>query len=128
MAVSRNAGLQGLRYRGGGLMLTWLLHRVSGLGMILFVTSHVVAAFLLQRFGSNLTTAFNTVYESWPFQLFIYFCVIFHALNGLRIIILDFWPQLLQYEHEAAWLQWLTFGTIYGLTVFLMVMRAISGG
>jgi succinate dehydrogenase/fumarate reductase cytochrome b subunit len=53
--------------------------------------------------------------------------VIWHGLNGLRIIILDTWPRLIEYQHEVTWLQWVIFIVIYGLTVFIMVMRTISG-
>jgi succinate dehydrogenase / fumarate reductase, cytochrome b subunit len=109
-------------------MLSWVLHRISGLGMIVFVGMHVVAAFSLQQYGSGIGKAINTVYESWPFQCFIYFCVIFHALNGARIIILDVWPKLLQYQREATWLQWLIFIPTYGLTLLVLIQRGLSGG
>src|SRR6266536_5571049 len=121
MAASRSPGLEGLRYKGGGPMWSWILHRISGLGIIVFVALHVIAAYLLTQFGSDVGKAINTVYESWPFQAFIYFCIIFHALNGARIIILDVWPQLLPHQREATWLQWLIFIPIYGLTLLLLV-------
>jgi succinate dehydrogenase / fumarate reductase cytochrome b subunit len=125
---SRNPGIEGLRYRGGGPMLAWMLHRISGVGMIVFIGLHVLSAFLLQQYGSGVGKAINTVYESWPFQAFIFFCVIFHTLNGARVIVLDKWPQLLQYQREATWLQWLIFIPIYGLALFLLVQRGLSGG
>ena len=90
MALDRKVGLlEGLRYQGGGPMLAWILHRVSGVGMIVFVSLHVVASFLTQQMGSDLGIAINIIYESLYFQLFIFFCVIFHTVNGLRIIVLD---------------------------------------
>jgi succinate dehydrogenase / fumarate reductase cytochrome b subunit len=128
MALKRNVGLQGLKYRGGGPMLAWMLHRISGLGMIIFVSLHVVASFFQHQLGSDLGATINIIYESLYFQIFIFFFVIFHTLNGLRILILDTWPGLLEYQREATWLQWLVFLPIYGLTVFLMVSRTLSGG
>jgi succinate dehydrogenase / fumarate reductase cytochrome b subunit len=126
--LKRNVGLHGLRYQGGGPMLSWLLHRISGLGMIVFVSLHVLASFFTQQFGDDTAIFINTIYESVYFQIFIYFCVIFHTLNGLRILILDMWPKLLEYQREATWLQWMIFIPIYGLAVFLMIQRALSGG
>lgn len=127
MAFGKKIGLQGLRYQGGGPMLAWVLHRIGGLAMVIFVGMHIVSSFSMQQFGSKLGTAINIIYESWPFQAALYFFVIFHALNGLRIILLDLWPQLLKYQKEATWLQWIVFIPVYGLTVFIMVMKGISG-
>ena len=120
-------GAQGVRYKGGGPMWAWMIHRVTGLGMVVFVALHVVSAFFVLRGGNDVAAAINSVYESWPFQMFIYFCVIFHALNGLRIIVLDVWPKLMQFQHEAIWLQWLIFIPVYGLVVLLMVQRWLAG-
>jgi succinate dehydrogenase / fumarate reductase cytochrome b subunit len=128
MALKRNVGLAGARYRGGGPMLAWVLHRISGLGMIIFVSLHVLASFFQHQLGNELATTINIIYESLYFQIFIYFVVIFHTLNGLRIVILDTWPAMLEYQREATWLQWLIFIPVYGLTVFIMVSRSIGGG
>lgn len=129
MALKRKVSLaDGLRYKGGGPMLAWALHRISGLGMILFISLHVASSFFTQQLGSDLAIAINTVYESVYFQVFIYFCVIFHAINGMRIIILDAFPKLVEYQREVTWLQWLIFIPIYGLTIFIMIQRAITGG
>jgi succinate dehydrogenase/fumarate reductase cytochrome b subunit len=81
----------------------------------------------MQQFGSDFWTSVNIVYESIYFQVFIYFVVFYHVLNGFRVIILDTWPKLLEYQREVTWLQWLIFIPIYGLTVFIMVQRALSG-
>jgi succinate dehydrogenase / fumarate reductase cytochrome b subunit len=81
----------------------------------------------MQQVGSDLAIAINTVYESPWFQVFIVFCVLFHALNGLRIAVLDLWPQLLEYQREALWLEWLILAPVYGLTVFIIIQRALTG-
>jgi succinate dehydrogenase / fumarate reductase cytochrome b subunit len=129
MVVKRNVGvLTGLKYRGGSPMLVWLLHRISGLGIIIFVTLHIVAGLLIQQYGGTLAVTINTLYESIYFQVFIYFCVIFHTLNGLRIVIMDIWPKLLEYQREVIWLEWLIFVPTYGLIIFVMISNAIKGG
>ncbi len=119
--------LQGARYRGGNSMWSWLLHRFTGVGLVLFVTVHVLASFLTQRLGSGVAMAINAAYESPAFQIVMYFCVIYHVLNGLRVIILDARPSLMRFQHEMLWLQWLTFAPIYALAVLLIVLRAASG-
>ncbi|MCD6291440.1 MAG: hypothetical protein J7M34_13120 [Anaerolineae bacterium] len=109
-------------------MLAWLLHRLTGLGIVLFVGTHVIAAFFLQQLGSDLAITITAIYESWAFQVIVYFCVIYHVINGLRIIILDLWPQLLEYQHEAIWLQWFIIIPIYGLSIFVLIQHGLIGG
>ena len=126
MAFGKKIGLQGLRYQGGGPMLAWVLHRIGGLAMLIFVGMHVASSFLMQQLGSDLGTALNTFYEAWQFQVILYFFVIFHALNGLRIILLDLRPQYLKFQRESTWLQWIIFIPLYGLTLFIMIMNGLS--
>jgi len=129
MALNRKVGFfQGLKYQGGGPMLAWMLHRITGLGILLFVGLHVIASFFMQQTGSDAATFINTIYEHWIFQIFVAFFVLFHALNGLRIAILDIWPKFLVYEREALWLQWLIFLPVYGLTVFILIQNSLAGG
>lgn len=129
MGLSRNVGFfQGLRYHGGGPMLAWMLHRITGVVILAFVGLHIAASFFMQQVGSDIATVINIIYEGWPFQILIIFCVLFHALNGLRIAALDIWPQLQSYHHEALWLEFLIFAPVYGLTVFVLVQRGLGGG
>jgi len=119
--------LEGLRYQGKTHMLAWVLHRITGLGILVLVGTHVIAAFFLNAIGDNLSTTITTVYESTPFQILVYFCVLYHALNGLRLIVEDFWPPLLRYHHQLLWFQWLVFVPVFGLPAFLMLMGYLSG-
>ena len=127
MAFGRKTGLKGVTYQGGGPMLAWYLHRISGIAIVVFVGLHVIAAFGMQQLGSEVSTTINIIYESWIFQIFVYFFVIFHAINGFRIVVLDIWPRFIKFQREATWLQWLVFIPIYGLAVFTIAQRMISG-
>jgi succinate dehydrogenase / fumarate reductase cytochrome b subunit len=128
MALSRKVGLlEGVKYKGGGPMLAWVLHRISGLSIIIFVALHVIAAFLTQQLGSDLGININIIYQSIYFQLYILFCALFHGVNGLRIIILDTWPRLIRYQKESTWLEWFVILPIYILTAFIMIRRFLAG-
>ncbi len=129
MSLKRNVGFfQGLKYRGGGPMLAWMLHRITGLSILLVVGLHVYASFFMQQTGSDIGTTINIVYESWIFQIFVIFIVLFHGLNGMRIIILDVWPQALRFQREALWLQWFIFVPVYSLIIFILVYTGVIGG
>src|SRR5512146_2514544 len=124
MGLNRNVSLlTGLRYQGKGPMLTFVLHRIGGLGMAIFVAMHILASLL----GGDIGKLLNTIYEHWAFQIFIFFCALFHAINGLRITILDLWPKLIEHQREAIWVEWAVFLPIYGIAV-LVILNTAAGG
>jgi succinate dehydrogenase / fumarate reductase cytochrome b subunit len=128
MALKRQVGLkQGLRYKGGGPMLVWVLHRISGIGIALFVGLHILASFSSQMYGWDLAKSVNALYESPTFQIMVFFCALFHAINGLRITILDLWPKLIEYQREAIWVEWAVFIPVFGLSVLVIVSTAVGG-
>jgi succinate dehydrogenase / fumarate reductase, cytochrome b subunit len=128
MALKRQVGLkQGFRYKGGGPMLVWVLHRISGIGMALFVGAHILASFSSQLFGWNLAKSINILYESPAFQIVVFFCALFHAINGLRITILDLSPKLIEHQREAIWVEWAVFLPIYVIAVLVIISTAVGG-
>lgn len=124
MGLKRDVSLStGLKYRGPAGYLTFILHRIGGLGMGIFIAMHILASFV----GGSIGGALNGIYENWAFQIFIFFCALFHAINGLRITILDLFPKLLDYQTEAIWIEWAVFIPLYGISVFVLVQTALGG-
>ncbi len=124
MGLNRNVGLlTGLRYRGKGPMLTFVLHRIGGVGMAVFIAIHILASFV----GGSGGQFFNAIYEHWTFQIVVFFCAMFHAINGLRITILDLWPQLIEYQQEAIWVEWAVFIPLYSFAVYVIIRSAVGG-
>ena len=124
MSLKRNVSLAaGLRYKGQGPFLTFILHRIGGLGMGIFVTIHILASFL----GGDIGGFFNDIYTNWAFQIFIFFCALFHAINGLRITLLDLFPKLIEHQREAIWLEWAVFIPIFGIAVFVILSTGLGG-
>ena len=124
MGLKRNVGLMtGLRYRGKGPMLTFVLHRIGGLGIVIFVATHMLSSFS----GGPIGVFINTIYEHWAFQIFIFFCALFHAINGLRIVILDLWPKLIEHQREAIWVEWSVFLPIYMIAVIVILKTGLGG-
>jgi succinate dehydrogenase / fumarate reductase cytochrome b subunit len=124
MSLKRNVPLRtGLRYRGEVNQLTFVLHRIGGLGMAIFVTMHLLASFL----GGDIGSFLNGIYENWAFQIFIFFCVLFHAINGLRITIIDLFPRLLEHQREAIWIEWAVFIPVFGIAAFVILASGLGG-
>ncbi len=95
----------GLRYRGGAGMWAWILHRVTGVGVLLFLSIHVVETFLLSL-GPEVYNRTLALYKT-PFfrvaEIALLFAVLYHAINGIRITIQDFFPSLWRYERAFIW-------------------------
>ncbi|GAB4457173.1 MAG: succinate dehydrogenase, cytochrome b556 subunit [Anaerolineales bacterium] len=124
MSLKRNVSLAtGLRYKGQGPYLTFILHRIGGLGMGIFVAVHILASFV----GGGVGSFLNAIYTNWAFQIFIFFCALFHAINGLRITISDLFPKLIEYQREAIWVEWAVFLPIFGIAVFVILNSALGG-
>jgi succinate dehydrogenase / fumarate reductase, cytochrome b subunit len=102
----RNRGLwTAVRYRGREGMWTWILHRMTGLGILLFLIIHVVETATVIYYP-DIYDAFLASYKTALFrvaELFIIFAVLYHAVNGLRIIIQDFWPLMMQLQRQMTW-------------------------
>jgi succinate dehydrogenase / fumarate reductase cytochrome b subunit len=82
-----------LKYRGREGQWSFMLHRITGLGTLLFLSIHILdmAAFYWSPdFFHNALE----LYRSPLFMLleiFLVFCVFFHGANGIRIAIVDMW-------------------------------------
>lgn len=97
----------------------WLLHRASGVGVLLFLLMHVGDTALL-RLGPGAYNAFIAVYRNGVFrglEIVLMAAVLFHALNGLRITVQDLWPGWPSVERP------MIYGT-YGLTAALWLPAA----
>jgi succinate dehydrogenase / fumarate reductase cytochrome b subunit len=127
MAYGKYSGFKGWLYKGSTPYYVFALHRLTAMGIILFVGMHVAASFSMQQVLGTWGTTINIIYESWWFQIMVVFCVLFHTLNGIRVVILDIWPKLIKYSREAVYLEWAIFIPIYVLTVYMIVMKAITG-
>ncbi len=96
---------RGVTYRGGIGHWAWLLHRVSGIGVAVFLTLHILDIFST-AFGPEVFNRLLFIYHSIffrPFLVMLVFGVTYHALNGLRLILVDFWPGLMTRYHKGMW-------------------------
>ena len=124
MGLKRNVSLAtGLRYKGQGPYLTFVLHRIGGLGMGIFVAVHILASFV----GGDIGSFLNNIYEHWAFQIFIFFCALFHAINGLRITILDLSPKLIEHFRTAINIEWVAYLVVIVFALYVVLRNAFGG-
>lgn len=117
------------RYRGGEGMLAWAFHRISGVGIFVFVVLHVFDIWLASA-NPQLYDEVLVVYAS-PVgrvgETLLGAALLYHALNGLRIILMDFWPTLTRYHRQMWYASWVAFAVL-GLPVAYIILRPIWEG
>ena len=95
-----------LRYRGSIGQWSWVLHRLSGLGVVFFLILHVIdtswAVFYPEKYVEAIATYQSPLFTIGEFGLIA--AVVYHAINGLRIVLLDYRPHLWQYQQRAAYI------------------------
>ncbi len=110
--LARRTSEFGTLYRGREGQWSWLAHRVTGVGIILFLFAHVVDTALV-GWGPNAYNRVVAVYHN-PFvrllELALVGMVIYHALNGVRIMVIDFWPRANDFNRQMIYGTTLLFG------------------
>lgn|GEM_PF-95047 len=93
-----------LRYRGAIGQWSWVLHRLTGIGVVLFLALHVVdtswAVFYPDLYVKAIAAYQSPLFTVGEFGLVA--AVVYHAFNGLRIAIFDNKPELWKYQSRAA--------------------------
>jgi succinate dehydrogenase cytochrome b subunit len=111
-----------LRYRGAIGQWSWVLHRISGLGVVLFITLHIIdsswAVFYPEKYVTAIATYQTPLFTIGEFALVA--CVVYHALNGLRIALIDFKPVWWRHQQQAAW--YVLLGTVIILVPTFILM------
>jgi succinate dehydrogenase / fumarate reductase cytochrome b subunit len=118
-----------LRVRGREIYFAWLLHRVSGLAIILFLFLHIVDTSLV-GFGPGAYDTFVSVYRFPPFRVLevaLVAAVLYHGVNGVRIIIVDFFENANGIQRQLWWLAWVVFLVMF-LPAAVVMLRPVVGG
>ena len=106
----------GTLYRGREGMWSWVAHRVTGMLIFVFLFAHVLDTALVRVSPE----AYNTVISSYKNPIVglgeagLVAAVIFHAFNGVRVMLVDFWSQGPRYQRQMLWV-------VVGLWVVLFV-------
>jgi len=83
-------------------MWSWIFHRVTGVGILVFLFIHIVdTAFII--FGAEAYNHMVNLYKQpffRPMEVGLLAALLYHSLNGLRICLIDFWPSLDKYQAQ----------------------------
>lgn len=119
---------ESLRYRGKVGQWSWMLHRIAGLGTVLFLVLHVIdtswAAFYPNEYAKAIREYQSPLFTIGEFALVA--CVVYHAFNGLRIIVLDYRPHWWKYQQRASAYVFLATAVVLLPTFILMGNHAVN--
>lgn len=117
-------------YRGDPGMWSWVAHRITGVSVFFFLFVHVLDTALVrvspEAYDQVIDTYKNPVVGLM--ELGLVAAVLYHALNGIRVMAVDFWAKGPRYQRQMLW-------AILGIWVVVMVpatvrmlMHTFAGG
>lgn len=97
-------------------MWSWVAHRITGVMIFFFLFAHVIDTAMVRVSPE----AYNKAVETYKnpvvglMEVGLVGAVVFHALNGIRVVLVDFWEKGPRYQRQMTW-------GVVGLWVVLMV-------
>jgi succinate dehydrogenase / fumarate reductase cytochrome b subunit len=81
-------------YRGHPGMLAWVLHRVTGIAVLVFLLMHIVETSMITVSPQAYNRALDLYRQPWfkPLEFLLVAAVLYHAGNGIMVMILDVFP------------------------------------
>ncbi len=112
--------VKGTLYRGREGMWSWVAHRITGVLIFFFLLVHVLDTSLVrvspEAYNSVIGTYKNPIVGLG--ELGLVAAVVFHAFNGIRIMLVDFW------HRGTRWHRQMFYGVLV-LWVLLMIPFAV---
>jgi succinate dehydrogenase / fumarate reductase cytochrome b subunit len=105
-------------YKGKSGQWAFVLHRITGFLVFFFLLLHIVDVSLITR--PELYDEVHAVYGNVLLRLFevgLLAALLFHSLNGLRIVLVDFFPEALKSERS-----------VFAAVMFITTALTVVGG
>ena len=82
-------------YKGRSGQWAFVMHRITGFLVFFFLLLHIVDVSLINVHGGQTYNEVHRLYGNILLRLFevgLLFGLVYHSLNGLRIVMIDFYP------------------------------------
>jgi succinate dehydrogenase / fumarate reductase cytochrome b subunit len=102
--VETKVGAIKVVYKGKSGQWAFVGHRVSGVLVFMFLLLHIVDVSLI----NSDPVLYDEVHELYGnillriFEVGLLFALLFHSLNGLRIVLVDFFPGMVRNERRLS--------------------------
>jgi succinate dehydrogenase / fumarate reductase cytochrome b subunit len=105
----------------------WLLHRITGVGVLLFLLAHIVDTALIGLGPDAYEHALN-LYRMPIFkvgEIALVFAVVYHSVNGIRVILVDFWEAGTKYHKQLFWASVAATAVLFLPVAAVMALRIV---
>ncbi|MGL4256881.1 succinate dehydrogenase, cytochrome b556 subunit [Microbacterium sp.] len=96
---------RGTLYRGNEGMWSWVLHRITGIALFFFLLVHVLDTALIrvspEAYDAVIGTYKNPIMGVG--EVALVGAVVYHAFNGLRIILVDMFSWATRMQRQLWW-------------------------
>lgn len=114
---------KGTLYRGREGMWSWVAHRITGIAIFFFLLVHVLDTAVV-RVSPEAYNAVMHIYKN-PImgagEAALVAAIVYHAFNGIRIILVDFWKNGARHHRTMLW-------GVLGLWAVVMIPFLIRHG
>ena len=117
----------GTLYRGREGMWSWVAHRITGVLIFFFLFAHVLDTALVRVSPESYDRVIDT-YKTPIVNLMevgLVGAVLFHSMNGLRIMAIDFWEKGPRYQKQMTYAILAIFVPVMALGTYEMLNRTI---
>ena len=120
----------GTLYRGREGMWSWVLHRITGVAIFFFLLVHILDTSLVRISPA----AYNAVIGEYKNPIMglgetaLVAAIVFHAFNGIRIILIDFWSKGVKYQKLMFWIVIAIWVVLMAGFLPVQLMHIFAGG
>ncbi len=114
-------------------MWSWVLHRITGVAIFFFLLVHILDTALIrvspEAYNAVIGTYKNPIMGVG--EIALVGAIAYHAFNGLRIIVVDFWSKGARYQRQLWWIVlgvWFVTMAAFVPRQFMVIMSEITGG
>jgi succinate dehydrogenase / fumarate reductase cytochrome b subunit len=122
------AAPRGTLYRGREGMWSWVAHRITGVLVFFFLFAHVLDTALVRVSPES----YNAVIETYKnpivnlFEVGLVAAVMFHAFNGVRIMLIDFWAKGVRLQRQMMYVVVALWVVLMAPATFFMLRHTVQ--
>ncbi|MET3804896.1 succinate dehydrogenase / fumarate reductase cytochrome b subunit [Nakamurella sp. UYEF19] len=114
---------RGSVYKGAEGMWSWVAHRITGVLTFFFLFAHVLDTALVRvspdSYNKVIATYKNPLVNL--LEVGLVGAVLYHSLNGIRIMLVDFWAKGPRHQRKMLWIVVATWIVIMVPAVYFML-------
>jgi succinate dehydrogenase / fumarate reductase cytochrome b subunit len=107
---------------------SWMFHRISGMAIFFFLFGHILSTSVVVwgPKGPEMHEALDHFYRLPIFTILfhpaLFAAVLFHSLNGIRIVIIDWWSKSTKAQRPLFYAEMALFAALMVFAVVKMVL------